>query len=54
MAKTFLVELNARDPSSTRVTTNICLQSENFGTTWVAQGGATRTASAHTASGIVL
>jgi hypothetical protein len=34
--------------------TNLCLQSENFGTTWSAVGSPTRTAAAHTASGVSL
>lgn len=34
--------------------TNLCLQSENFGTTWVAGGTPTRSAAAHTASGVTL
>lgn len=34
--------------------TNICLQSSNFGTTWVAAGTPTRTPAAHTASGVTL
>lgn len=33
---------------------NLCLQSENFGTTWAAVGTPTRVASAHTASGVTL
>lgn len=34
--------------------TNICLQSENFGTTWAASGTPTRSAAAHTAAGVTL
>ena len=34
--------------------TNLCLQSENFGTTWAAVGTPTRTAGAHTTAGISL
>lgn len=33
---------------------NECLQSEDFGTTWVASGTPTRSAAAHTASGVTL
>lgn len=33
---------------------NICKQSENFGTTWVAAGTPTRVAASHTASGVTL
>lgn len=33
---------------------NVCLQSENFGTTWTTVGSPTRSAAAHTASGITL
>lgn len=34
--------------------TNVCLQSENFGTTWSTLNSPTRTAAAHTATGISL
>jgi hypothetical protein len=34
--------------------TNLCLQSENFGTTWVAGGTPDRVAAAHTKSGVTL
>lgn len=34
--------------------TNLCLQSENFGTTWSATGTPTRSAAAHTKSGVIL
>ncbi len=34
--------------------TNLCLQSENLGTTWAAVGTPTRSAAAHTASGVTL
>lgn len=34
--------------------TNLCLQSENFGTTWALNGTPTRVAASHTASGVTL
>lgn len=37
-----------------KASTNRCLQSENFGTTWTVNGTPTRVAAAHTASGVTL
>lgn len=50
----FLTASQVRTALLEKASTNLVLQSENFGTTWTASGTPTRVAAGHTASGVAL